>query len=393
MLMGLAGGIASVHAAETIPAATASVPPPDPMTLMDANSTALFNLINSARENPKAVAESFGVDVYALLQQLPDLQPVFNYGLPPLNADKNICQAAQSHVADMVAKRYYDYTSPDGATVMDRITAAGYDAAVADESLGMLGFTNYMAPDVAIERIFKSMFLAELAPENAGNRKILNSVFIDVGVAMEAAKFQIGPSRMNVYLAVCDFVAGPIWILENQFLALINQARANPLKMAESLGMDPEKILRENPEIIDLLKNGVPPVAFNRYVYASASAHAKDMIVNSYFSKVSPDEKTVIDRIAATGYQAISADEIIGSTSYSQEFSIGQLAFQIFSARFKSELENVHRHSLVFLNPEYTDGVVVISNSAVKPASTGGDLGKYILIVFDFAKPVPVVSG
>jgi uncharacterized protein YkwD/stress response protein SCP2 len=46
-------------------------------------------------------------------------------GLPPLAEDPLLTAAAQAHCADMVARDFYDHTSPDGSRPWDRAAAAG----------------------------------------------------------------------------------------------------------------------------------------------------------------------------------------------------------------------------------------------------------------------------
>ena len=71
---------------------------------------------------------------------------------------------------------------------------------------------------------------------------------------------------------------------EEALLALINQARQNPLAVAASMGMDPEKILKDLPELEKILKEGLPPVTFNGNLYEAARAHTQDMFANGYYS-------------------------------------------------------------------------------------------------------------
>ena len=77
--------------------------------------------------------------------------------------------------------------------------------------------------------------------------------------------------------------------MDEALLALINQARQNPLAVAASMGMDPEKILKDLPELEKILKEGLPPVTFNGNLYEAARAHTQDMFANGYYSHVSPD--------------------------------------------------------------------------------------------------------
>jgi uncharacterized protein YkwD len=47
-------------------------------------------------------------------------------GLPALAADPRLDEAAQSHAVDMLQRRYYDHTAPDGRGLARRVEDAGY---------------------------------------------------------------------------------------------------------------------------------------------------------------------------------------------------------------------------------------------------------------------------
>jgi uncharacterized protein YkwD len=47
-------------------------------------------------------------------------------GLPTLKSNAKLRRAAEGHSAEMVARRYFDHTSPTGSTMVDRILASGY---------------------------------------------------------------------------------------------------------------------------------------------------------------------------------------------------------------------------------------------------------------------------
>jgi uncharacterized protein YkwD len=47
-------------------------------------------------------------------------------GLVPLTANAALDRAAQGHSADMVARRFFSHTTPEGRTFVQRILAAGY---------------------------------------------------------------------------------------------------------------------------------------------------------------------------------------------------------------------------------------------------------------------------
>ncbi|MGF1661314.1 MAG: CAP domain-containing protein, partial [Kineosporiaceae bacterium] len=53
-------------------------------------------------------------------------------GCPALTVDDRLAEAAGAHAADMVARQYFDHTSPDGSTPSSRAAAAGYPGPVAE---------------------------------------------------------------------------------------------------------------------------------------------------------------------------------------------------------------------------------------------------------------------
>jgi uncharacterized protein YkwD len=50
-------------------------------------------------------------------------------GLPLLKGNTRLRRAAEGHSAEMVQRHYFEHTSPSGATMVDRILAAGYVSA------------------------------------------------------------------------------------------------------------------------------------------------------------------------------------------------------------------------------------------------------------------------
>ncbi len=46
-------------------------------------------------------------------------------GLPPMQIDEQLAQAAQSHAEDMLRRNYFSHYSPEGQTPTDRLTAVG----------------------------------------------------------------------------------------------------------------------------------------------------------------------------------------------------------------------------------------------------------------------------
>lgn len=56
-------------------------------------------------------------------------------GLGRLTTDDRLTAAARGHSADMVRRAYVGHYSPEGTSVADRVTAAGYRWAVVGENI------------------------------------------------------------------------------------------------------------------------------------------------------------------------------------------------------------------------------------------------------------------
>ncbi len=315
----------------------------------------LLQLINDARENPLIVASSLGMDADRILQNLPDLKDILINGLPPLIFNENLCAAAGAHTQDMLENNYYSHNSLDGRTCDDRIVEKGYDPVVTGESLGMLAFSNFIQPAAAVALIFKNMFRDELDPARTERRNILADDIEEAGIGFGSGTFKIDGSIYNVYLTTCDFAAGTPSVIELELLELINQARENPLAMAESMGLNSDEILGALPELAEILLQGLAPLTFNQNLYSSARNHAVDMINNSYYSITSMDGREVQDRVRENGYDPAQAGEAIrmlvtaGENDYSSE-----AARICFEKLFRQELSPLCM-SRKILNPVFKE--------------------------------------
>ena len=271
----------------------------------------LLELINQARENPLAMAASLGMDADQILQDLPELEDILKYGLPPLNFNENLYAAADTHTMDMLENNYYSHNSFNGRTYDDRIAESGYVPIATGESLGMLAFFNLIQPADAVDLIFKNMFRDELDPVRTERRNILASDLEEAGIALGTGTLVLSGSACNVYLVTCDF-GSSVRKLELELFNLINQARFMPLDVAASFGLDPDQIMQDLPELQDILTAGLPPMTFNLNLYAAASAHSQDMLENGYYSHFSLDGRTFDERIRESGYDSLASGESMG---------------------------------------------------------------------------------
>lgn len=370
-LLGGAGGVAS--AAEGLPST---------------QDEALLALINQARQNPLAVAASMGMDPEKILKDLPELEKILREGLPPVTLNGNLSEAARAHTQDMFANGYYSHDSPDGRGYDARIRDGGYPAATTGESLGLLCFANFINPGDAVRLLFEYMFWDELDPLRKEKRNILDPLLKEAGVSVNTGVLSLGGVPWNVYLATCDFgavISGP----EAHLFQLINEARKSPLTVAASLGMDPQQILADFPELRDLLTQGLSPLTFSSGLYKAARAHAEDMLANGYYSHDSLDGRTYMDRIRETGYDPLDAGEhmwlqCLGTDTVDAiNDKLDRIARRIFEMYFTRELRPDSAERRIILNPALKEvGISLITGISSK---LGGICGDFVLLmVADF---------
>ena len=123
---------------------------------------------------------------------------------------------------------------------------------------------------------------------------------------------------------------------EVAFLGMINEARENPLATASFLGMDPDQILLDFPELEEILTKGLPPLTFHKNLYEAAKNHTADMFKKGYYAYNSLDGRTYEDRIMATGYVPVAAGESLGLSGFSNFIDPGASARTIFESMFEA---------------------------------------------------------
>ena len=95
---------------------------------------------------------------------------VFAPGAGALRWNDLLTQAALGHSQDMVARNYFEHTTPDGVSFDARITAAGYNWRTAGE--------NIAAGHTTVDEVVAGWMASE-----GHCRVIMNPAFVDVGVA------------------------------------------------------------------------------------------------------------------------------------------------------------------------------------------------------------------
>lgn len=173
---------------------------------------------------------------------------------------------------------------------------------------------------------------------------------------------------------------GEVFLLE-----LINEARKDPLGMAEALGMARETVLHDLPQLTDVLINGLAPLKFDEKLYAAALDHTAEMIANVYYSHDSLDGRTYADRIRARGYVAAGCGEALGKVAFQNLMAPAEAAGIIFESLFRAELGPETTAVRNILNPERTEAGIVLGSGRF---TIGDSTVNAYVATLDFAKPV-----
>jgi uncharacterized protein YkwD len=370
-LSGGAGGVAA--AAEGLPS------PQD---------EALLALINEARQNPLAAAASMGMDPEKVIKDLPELEKILREGLPPVTFNGNLAEAARAHTQDMFANGYYSHDSPDGRSYDARIRDSGYRAGATGESLGMLSFANFINPGDAARLLFEYMFWDELDPLRTDKRSILDPLLKEAGVSVNTGVLSLGGDLWNVYLATCDF--GALITPEGELLRLINQARANPLGVAESLRINTAILLERRPELRAAFERGLPPLTINASLLSASQAHAREMLENNYYGKTSREGSTYKERIAASGYRFTAAGESLGITGLTDPFDPLLTAGLIFQRMLRDELAPSNAGDLGILDPRMKEAGCALRQGALRSRTFEW---KVYVAICDVGMPSPIDPG
>ena len=355
----------------------------------------LLKMINDARQDPLAMAGSLGMDADQILLNLPELRDILMGGLPPLIFNEDLYAAASRHTEDMISGNYYSHDSPDGRGYNDRIIDAGYAPAATGESLGMLTFANFIDPVGAVRIIFENIFRDELDPARTESRNILDPDMKEVGAVLKTGAFDLGGVFCNVYLVTCDFGSGMAKI-EMGLLNLINQARRCPLDAAVSAGLDPDQVLADLPELRDILTDGLPPLAFNKNLYAAASAHVREMLEMGYYSHDSLNGSAAEERIREMGYDSPATGESVGLACFSSDRTLEECAYRFFKQILTDELRPDCPIDRNLLNPDLREaGIGLIAGTSSELGGICGD--EVLLMTADFgggaAEAATVLAG
>jgi hypothetical protein len=165
----------------------------------------------------------------------------------------------------------------------------------------------------------------------------------------------------------------------------INEARVNPRAELERLGIPVEQALAALGDDAWILESGLPPLALNKQLLAAASLHGRDMFDRLYYSHVTPEGITPMERIAATGYQALTEDETLGILIFSGYVDLKLAVDFMVDTMIRDELVGTPGVRRNIFSPNFREVGAVFFAEAITLIE--GQPYVY-LFVLDFAAPV-----
>ena len=174
---------------------------------------------------------------------------------------------------------------------------------------------------------------------------------------------------------------------ETALFELINAARKSPLDMAELLGMDRNQLLKDLPEMADILILGLPELALNVRLGRTAKEHTADMLENSYYSYDSIDGRSVDQRMTDAGYMPAKFGESLGMIAFNNFLNSQKAVLQIFKNIYRNELDSAFEGQRNILDPNVTDVGVSFQGGVF---TFGRFTVNSYFVTCDFARPVEI---
>lgn len=296
-----------------------------------AEETAFLALVNKARANPAEALSSAGIDP-GILENGGSTEAGETESLIPAVRLSPILTAAAAELTEWWLAEGWKSRGDDPeerlGPVLDRW---GYVAGKAGFLTGMVGFANYLDPRQASRILFESLLKQDLTGEGAP-RLILDPTVEEIGVFFDGVVVSYEHGAFNAYILV--FTAAERQKVDREALQLgnmINQARALPEDTAWALGLDPPPAGGAGSV------EALPPMRWNRHLYAASREHAADMLAREYCDTVNPEGVSAADRALAAGYGGTPAGEWVGAIGLCGDDGWDQRVSRLFRRVFLSE--------------------------------------------------------
>ncbi len=190
---------------------------------------------------------------------------------------------------------------------------------------------------------------------------------------------------LHVGLAAAVTAWDGMTAMESQLYDQLIAARNNPAQALEDLGIDPDDLVQCHPTLAPYIDTGLPVVAPDQRLFDSASGHAEDMAKNGYFTKVSLDGSTPVDRMKEAGYYAEKGDEALGVLLFRNYITKNDAVQALYKSMIENELKCDAESEPIIFNPDFMD--IGVSIKAGSMNLNGVKLNFYLAVV-DLGKEI-----
>lgn len=143
--------------------------------------------------------------------------------------------------------------------------------------------------------------------------------------------------------------------METHLLALINDARANPLAAAAGVGLNPAQVSTQFPALACFLDQGMPLLESDEALVVTARAHTQDMLTYNFYGYDDPTGVPLMERMRLNGYYPEMVGERLGLVGFFNFIDPARAVHQIFDVLLKKEFDPDRTSPLTILNPEFED--------------------------------------
>jgi hypothetical protein len=172
----------------------------DPIQAAESGILARLNL---ARSDPWAEAERLGLDPEVLRAEVvpEEVAAQWDQGLCPLVCNDVLNEIARAHCEDMVARDYFSSETPEGQSVEELVSAAGYSVQLLRENLAALSFEIFLDSKEAAEALIEALLVDALRQRfQDGEPALLHEGIVEAGIALWGGELSIDNKSYQVYI-------------------------------------------------------------------------------------------------------------------------------------------------------------------------------------------------
>ena len=305
----------------------------------------IIERLNSIRSDPLSYAETLGYD-RQVLESLPFLNEFIKKNVELFTIDEFLNLKADDLNSGETAES--DLIKPEPATEVLPKNNYAYTC----ETKATVSFLNFMDIGTAVQIVVNNLFAKELDPDFKGQRYILSSNFNLAGASLTGGRTWDQTGMKNSYFITICF-ASSLLKSEVQVLNMINQLRAEPLKINKYILFSLSSLIRKNPASIDAFFETYQPLFLNMKLQKCAKAESEENV--NYF-----------DQALSYGYNGVEVNKSSVTEIFPKTDS-NSFAALIFSSLISNELKTYPEKKVVF-NPDFNDAGLAVFYTKVDNA-------------------------